>query len=496
MMNPRSMKNPRKAILCLFALLVAAAVPAQGTAQSNPDNSAQNAYVGSIQAEATTPGVRQLNLDDAIRLGIQNNLALTLARENQKTADAEKRQLVNVLLPNVSLHGETGFHQYNLAALGFHPSLLPEFAKALPPGTSISSFPLVVKVDTTIGQLNVSQPLFNWAGYDVWRAAKAGVKASYYNMESSRGLVVLNVGSSYLQALSASAQVDYAKSLLHTDAVLLDQAHQEHLAGTAADLDELRARVQYENQEQTVLSDEDAFEKAKISLKRQIGIDPAQGIQLSDAAPYAELSDIGMSEALQLAYTSRQDYQSMQQQIRAAELEKKATFHQRFPTLGFSGNYGVTGVSGGNYHDTFVAAGTLSIPIFEEAKFRGDRDVADAQLEELRSQMTDLRQKIEQQIRDSLLDLQSDGELVKVARSNVDLATTALDQSTQRFKAGVDDNLPVAQAQSTLAQAQSQYVTDVYKFNQAKLSLARSLGVLDTQYKTYLAGGQVLTPSK
>ncbi len=76
-----------------------------------------------------------------------------------------------------------------------------------------------------------------------------------------------------------------------------------------------------------------------------------------------------------------------------------------------------------------------------------------------------------------------------MARSNVDLSTTALQQTTDRFQAGVDDNLPVVQAQSTLAQAQSQYVNSVRQFNQAKLGLARNLGIVDTQYKTYLQGG-------
>jgi outer membrane protein TolC len=174
-------------------------------------------------------------------------------------------------------------------------------------------------------------------------------------------------------------------------------------------------------------------------------------------------------------------------------LERKAAVHQRIPTLSFSGNYGVTGITGGPFHGTFAAVGSLNIPIFQEAKFRGDRDVAEAQLDNYRSQLADLRSKIDQQLRDSLLDLQTASDLVRVARSNVDLSTTELQQTTDRFQAGVDDNLPVVQAQSTLAESQSKYVDSVRQFNQAKLSLARNLGVMDTQYKTYLQGG---TPSQ
>lgn len=476
-----------KRTLVLGAGLLAACFAAQG--QSNASNSRVNPYAGSVQAVPATQAVRQLSLDDAIRMGIENNLALTLAREQQKTARAQKLQLANILLPNLSLHGETGVHEYNLEAQGFHPSTVGLFAPLLPPGTSLSSFHLITKVDTTIGQINFSQALFNWAGYDVWRAAQAGEKAAFYNAQSSRGLVVLNVGNTYLQALAAKSQADYARALLNTDGTILNQAHQEHLAGTVANLDELRARVQYQNQQQVVIASENDFEKAKIALNREIGLAPEQEIQLTDSAPYAELQPMSIEAARTEAYASRQDFQMLKQELRVAELERRATAHQRFPTLTFGGNYGITGISGGVYHDTFAAVGTLSIPIFEEGKIRGDNDVAQAQLDQIRTRMADLELKIDQQLRDSLLDLETAEKTVAVAKSNVDLANTALDQTQQRFTGGVTDSLPVAEAQSTLAQAQTQYVSSVLQLNEARLGLARNLGIVDTQYKMYLQGG-------
>jgi outer membrane protein TolC len=488
------MKNWKN--LALAAALVCAPVLALAQS-SNPDNSAENAYVGSVQAVPVTPGVRQLSLDDAIQLGIEHNLALTLARLNQKTAEAQKLQLANYLLPNISLHGEVGLHQFNLVAFGFKPSLISEFAPAFgfPPSVA-SSFPLIVKVNSQVGELNLSQALFTWSGWDAWKAGKANERAAYYAAQSSRGFVVLYVGTAYLKAIADSSQVDYARSLLKTDETILYQAQQAHLAGTAANLDELRARVQYQQQEQAVIAAENTFEKDKIALNRQIGLAPEQQIQLTDAAPYSDLGAVTIEQARQEAYSNRQDYQELKQQILSAELERRAIKHERYPSLSFNGNYGVTGVTGLVYHGTFTATGTLNIPIFHEAQFRGDADVAEAQLQELRTQMNDLTSKIDQQLRDSLLDLQSSQQLVEVSKSNVDLATTALDQSTQRFKAGVDDNLPVAQAQTTLAQAQEQYVNSVYQYNQAKLGLARNLGIVDTQYKNYIPTGSTPTPEK
>ena len=297
-------------------------------------------------------------------------------------------------------------------------------------------------------------------------------------------------GSGILQALAAKlTQLQtYTRELLKTDEVALNQAVAQHEAGTSAKLDELRARVQYQTQQQVVIAQENSFEKAKIALEREIGLSVLQKIQLTDISPYAELEATSVDQAKQEAYANRQDYQSMIHQVRQSQLALGAAKHERLPTLSFGGFYGVQGITGSVYHGVFSAQGELDVPLFKEAKFRGDRETANAQLSNLYSQMADLKSKIDQQLRDSLLDLTTQQELVRVARSNLDLATTELDQSTQRYRAGIDDNLPLVEAQSTLSNAQSQYVNTVYQFNQAKLSLARNLGIIDTQYQAYLKG--------
>ena len=55
-----------------------------------------------------------------------------------------------------------------------------------------------------------------------------------------------------------------------------------------------------------------------------------------------------------------------------------------------------------------------------------------------------------------------------------------------RFAAGVQDNLPVTDAQASLATAESRLTEDLYQFNVAKLQLARSVGVVESQYRVYL----------
>ena len=466
-----------------LGLLSAAMLPAQTADQT----SASSPYYGSVTTVKPTDGVKPLTLDEAIGMGIEHNLALIEARQQQKVAQAQTLQSLQPLLPTITAQADSGAHQINLAAMGFSGSLLQKMAPLFP-GANFSSFSEVVKVNVTDAMVSYSQTLFSLPTIDRYRAAKENVQAAYYGRQSARGLVVLTVGNAYLQAIALGSQVDNARALLQADRLLLDQTVAQHQAGTVANLDELRARLQFQTQQQAVIAAEVNFRKAKIALNREIGLPPEQQIQLTDTTPYADLATMNIDEAKQMAYRSRQDYQGLQAQIRVAQLQRKAAKWERLPTLDFEGNYGVTGVTTGLYHGTFVAQGSLRLPIFAEARFRGDSGVADANLTNLMQQLAGLKDQIDQQLRDSILDVQSATELVRVSQSNIELARTELEQTTDRFRAGVDDNLPVVQAQATLANAETNLVNTISQHNQAKLGLARNLGIVDTQYATYLHG--------
>ena len=253
-------------------------------------------------------------------------------------------------------------------------------------------------------------------------------------------------------------------------------------------LDVLRARVQLQTQQQVLINAQNTFEKDKIALNRLIGLPADQQIALTDPAPYSEYATIPLNEALALAFQRRKDLLNLQAQIEIAVQTRKAVKTQRVPVLAFGGYYGVVGETTGLYHGSFVAEGTLQVPVFQEAQLRGELEVANTQLTALRQQEASLKVTIDQQIRSAMLDVHSANELVKVAQSNVELSKQVLADATDRFKAGVDDNLPVVQAQATLANAETQLVQTLYQYNQSKLTLARNTGVVETQYKDDYSG--------
>jgi outer membrane protein TolC len=137
-------------------------------------------------------------------------------------------------------------------------------------------------------------------------------------------------------------------------------------------------------------------------------------------------------------------------------------------------------------HGIFSAVGTVSVPIFREARLRGDIEASQAQVNAVNAQLDDLRSRIDQQVRSALLDVSAARKLVEVARSNVELSTRALSDQTERVNAGIDDTLPLVTAQATLAGAQTSMVESLYQYNLSKLALARAAGVLEQQYHYYL----------
>jgi outer membrane protein TolC len=473
---------PRPARLLAIAALAAA--PALLAQSPNP-SSAQNPYYGSITLKPATDETIRLSLDDAIRRGLDTNLGLKESEAAEKNIHGQKQEALQEFLPTLTLVGDTGVYQHNLAALGFGPAALNEF-KGFFGGKLPAGFSEITKDDLTEGQIRFKQTLFSGPVIAGWKAAGAAERAYHFAKMTARGEVVQQVATAYLHAIAAASEVDNAKALEDQDRVALDHVHAAHEAGTAPNLDELRARVELQSQQQALISAQNTLEKELILLKREIGLDPGQKIELTDRAPYHDLAAQTPEEVRAIAYQSRQDWQNLQNQLVEQRAIHNAYRSQRLPKLTFSGYYGVSDVTGAGAHGTFLAQGTLNIPIFREAGLRGDIESSQAQLDQVNAQIEDLRSKIDQQVRSALLDVDAAHQLVQVAQSNVDLATRELADETARVDAGVDDNLPLVTAQATLASAQNNFVESLYQYNISKLNLARASGLIELQYRVYL----------
>jgi len=440
---------------------------------------------GSAAIELAKDGTLPLTLDDAIALGLERNVRLKYDRANQRAVQGDTLGVVNALLPNITANAQSSAEEINLAGMGFKPSLIAKFASSglLPPGVN---FPTIVKVNLTQASLNASQALFNLPDYELYRGTKNEKAVIDLTYLSDRGDLILTVGEAYLQIIADQSNLANAQAQERSAKTLYDQATAKLNAGVGIRLDALRSQVQYQQHQQDTASAESQLAKDTIQLDRICGLPAGQKLQLLTTAPFAELDAMDLNAEMLTAFAHRKDLLSLQQQIEVTQRELRAVKYQRLPTLAFNGFYGVIGLDQGPYHGNFVAEGTINVPIFREAGQRGEQEVADAQLTALRQRVADLRVAIEAQIRTATLDVEAAHKLVEVAQSNVTLAQQELSDEHDRFSAGVDDDLPVVDAEAAVASAQSQLVQSLYQYNVAKLQLARYTGVIESRYRTYL----------
>ncbi len=463
--------------LCALLMVAGSAMAGAQSAVSFGANSA---------AGAATNQAVAMSLDDAIRRGLETSQALKQVKSAETMLHGERNVALQNFLPTITLTADTGFYQHNLAAMAFRPGVMSKFAALMPGGKLPVGFSLFTRDTLTEGTIHYSQTLFSGPVIAGWKAAGAAERSAHYATMSMRGETVEDAATTYLRAVADSSQVDFARANVARAERLLRDAHEAHLAGVVANLEELRAKVELEAEQQALIAAQNTLDKDLIQLRWHTGLQLNQPVVLTDAAPYSELAERSTEELLALALRGRTDYQNLRSQSAEFKALHSAYKSQRWPTLRFDSYYGTQTVSTVGTHGIFQAVGTVSVPLFREAELRGGEDVSAAQLAAVNAQLDNLRQRIEQEVRTSILDVNANWQLVEVARSNVELATRALDDETERVKAGVDTNLSLVAAQAAQAAAQTNLVESQFQYNVSKVVLARVLGVLETQYRAYL----------
>jgi outer membrane protein TolC len=433
--------------------------------------SPSNPYSGSVPQGTAKPEVVSLTFQDAIDLGLKNNLGVLLESYNTIATRGQKWKELSELLPNLTARVSENALQQNLAAEGLR----------------FPGFPTIVgPFGFSDARVYLSQSIVNLKALNRERGAAVNERAAQLSYKDARDLVVLATGNAYLQALSGGARVETAEAQLETAQALFGKATDQQNAGLSPAIDTLRAQVEFQNRQQQLIVARNDFAKQKLSLIRAIGLPVGQEIALISKAPYDHLATLGIEGSLQRAYASRSDYLAAAQQVRAAEYYRKGASAEYYPTVDVVADYGDIGINFGNSHGSFTVAGRLNIPIFQGGKVHADVLQSDSTLRQARAQLENLRGQVEYEVRTALLDIDAAEQQVQVARSSVDLAEQTLTQARDRFSAGVTDNLEVVEAQQTVASAHESYISSLYAHNLAKIELVRAMGYAEQGVREYL----------
>jgi outer membrane protein TolC len=421
--------------------------------------------------QAQHPASRTLSLDEAIQLGLKNNLASLQAGTSNSLARVDRIRALSALLPTVDGSAGEYVQEINLSTFGFRfpgvPTIIGPFAYS----------------DI---RASASMNLIDWSARKNLRAAQQNQKAVELSGQDARDLVVEAVANSYLSIIAAAARVEAARSEAATAQALYERARDQHAAGVSPAIDELRAQVELKSRQQQLLAAQNLFSKDKLTLARVTGLPPAQDFDLSDSAPYAPLEALTPEQMLDRAHQSRGDYLSLKAQIQAAETTREAALAERYPKLALEGNYGAIGVNTAQLHPTFAFVGSVKVNVFDGGRIHADVAQAEIEIRQRKDELGSLDQHIDVDIRSALLDLKSAADQVAVARDNLDVANQTLTQARDRFAAGVTDNIEVVQAQDAVANAEEALISSMYAHNLAKVTLARAVGMTGTNLKQFM----------
>jgi outer membrane protein TolC len=453
--------------------------PPSSSTSSSPSAPSQSSspYQGSVPGRLE-PGIVPISLQGAIDRGLKANLGLLLSGQDVQSARGERWKQLSSLLPNLTTSSYVDASQVDLAEFGFSFKF---------PGISIPS--IVGPFAYYDSRAYVTQSILDLKALNKTRAATQDLKAAQYTAKDARDLVVLAVGYNYLQAIADISRIESVSAQVNTAQALYNQASDQVQAGTSPAIDGLRAEVELKTRQQELIQAKNSLAIQKLALARVIGLAPGQQYELTDKSPYEPFTAMKLEEALQLAYGSRSDFRAASATVHSYEYSAKAARAGYYPTISFSGDYGVAGTYDTlATHGVFDVRGTLSVPIFQGGKVHGEVIEANAQLEQSRQRLENLRAQIDADVRTAFLNLESSAEQVEVAKSNIALAQQTLDQSRDRFSAGVADTVEVVQAEEQVATANDNYISALYNFNYAKITLARSLGLGEQSVREYFKG--------
>jgi outer membrane protein len=422
---------------------------------------------GVLPANGPTDVLR-LTLDHAVSMALKQNTTAQIAILTAAQSTQDKNTARAELLPHADLNVNESVQRINLQV--FLGRTIPGFPQHGGPFQIFQAGP------------SFGTPIFDLTLFRRYQAARETANASRADSLSTREQVILLVVSQYIGTLRNIADVEASQSRVDLAKALYDQAADLQKEGVGTGIDTLRANVELQNENQRLIEAQANRETSLFGLSRLLNLDPRQKIELDDSLSFFDTPQPEEEASIEEGLSARQEWKSLEQQIQSAEHTKKAVSESRLPSLKFEGNWAYEGASSTTGIPTYNYAVAATMPLFTGGRIHAEMVHADLEIQKLQQQRADLRNQIAMDVKTALINLGSARNEVQVANLGVELSKEEVDQARDRFKAGVANNIEVIQAQDSLSRANDNQIAALYRFNQARADLARSIGQMEKIY--------------
>jgi outer membrane protein len=460
--SPAKAKKNHIIFYTLFLSLMPGALTAHAQTPGAPPRNALSATAPS--------GVLRLTLDQAVNLAVKQNPTAQIALIQEFEAVQDKNVARAALLPEIDASVKEQVQRVNILAQFGGKNIFAQIPAAIGPFPVFSAGP------------SIAAPVFDLTLWRRYQAARETVNASKANTLSTREQVILLVVSQYIGTLRAVADVQASQSRVDLAQALYDQAADLQKEGVGTGIDTLRANVELQNEKQRLIEAEADRERSLFGLSRLLNLDPRQVIELADALGFFDTPQPEAEPSIELALGERQEWKSLNSQLKAADLQKREAWDARLPNFRVDGDWAYLGTHPNNAVFTYTFTASANMPIFTGGRIHAEVARANLEISRLQQQQEDLRNSIALDVKTALINLTSARNEVQVADLGMQLSREEVDQARDRFRAGVANNIEVIQAQDSLARAADNQIAALYRFNQARADYARSIGQMEKLY--------------
>ncbi len=421
----------------------------------------------------------QLSLQEAINYAMENQNSVKNAELDQEIARQKVKETVAIGLPQVN--GKASYQNF----LDIPTQVLPNFigpAAGMAPGTypEFIAAQFGVKHNMSFG-VEASQLLFDGNYLLGLKAASVYKDLSIKALKRTKIETHVNVTKAYYNALVAKKNLELLDANLIQLKKTLDDTKAYYDQGFVEKVDIDRLNVLYNNLVTERENVSRMVELSKVVLKFQIGMPINSNLELKD-----KLDDIVLQQNLtteeKVDLESRVEFQLLKTQMRLNELDYKRNMVTRAPSLVAFGSYSQNAFNNDfgqltdKFYPTTVVGLQLNVPIVGSGKKFYQTKQAKLTLQKSKNDLKNLENALNLESKNANIAFNNSVNSLNNQRKNMDLAAEILRVSKAKYEQGVGSSLEVVTAQTSLKEAETNYINALFNALVAKVELEKSNG--------------------
>jgi outer membrane protein TolC len=450
----------------------------------------------------TISEVTKLTLEDALKIGLNNNKDVKISLMNIKKAEAAVDQAFGYALPTVDLSAT--FSHYletpkmpfidfeamltNASyALLFKEHVIPEDkSKYVPVNTALMSF---TQANNYQAGIEVSQILFNSAVFRGIGASKIYLDVSKEQFHSAITKTVLDIKKAFYGVLLAKELSKILEDAYNNAQLNFKNVKALHNQGLVSDFDLLQTEVNVENIKPSLVEMNNTYKNAIEGLKVVMGIEQSREIEVTGEISFSDQSIPDENQTIETVMNNNLDLKSLTLKREVDDAYIDLDRSEWWPSVAAFGNYTFAGSSDNfdflNYRSAMVGI-NFSINLF-----KGNQTLNKVQQSTITALQTDeqinqLKSYLSMQVKSTLLEMQRTKSLIESQDRNVNLAQRAYDLSLVRYKEGTGSQLEIQNSELALRQAKTNRLQTVYSYIITQFQLDYLLGTMQDEYIDYV----------